>query len=139
MERRRVGAPNDRGCADKICKRIHPDGEVTSWSGAESAHPIIGDVRIKYVSVYPDGNVTSWSGAESAAGSAGFTSFRRIVAPRLMPAPKTRRFYRQDLNVYTPILKFVKIFDISKLFVSALQFCLVSRFFSLCTDGRNSR
>ena len=43
-----------------------------------------------------------------AAPSQGCTSFRRIVAPRLMPAPKNRRFYRQDLDVYTPILKSVQ-------------------------------
>ena len=39
--------------------------------GAESAHPIIGDVRIKYVSVYPDGKVTSWSEGAGDPGAIG--------------------------------------------------------------------
>ena len=39
--------------------------ESAAGNGAESAHPIIGDVRIKYVSVYPDGKVTSWSSVEA--------------------------------------------------------------------------
>ena len=46
-------------------------GKVTSWSGAESAHPIIGDVRIKYVSVYPDGKVTLWSEGGGDPGAIG--------------------------------------------------------------------
>ena len=42
-------------------------------NSAESAHPIIGDVRIKYVSVYPDGNVTSWSEGAGDPGAIGST------------------------------------------------------------------
>ena len=44
---------------------------VTSWSGAESSHPIIRDVRIKYVSVYPDGKVTLWSEGAGDPGAIG--------------------------------------------------------------------
>ena len=47
--------------------------ESAAGSGAESAHPIIGDVRIKYVSVYPDGNVTSWSEGAGDPGAIGST------------------------------------------------------------------
>ena len=54
----------------KVCIGFH-HSKVTSWSGAESAHPIIGDVRIKYVSVYPDGKVISWSEGAGDPGAIG--------------------------------------------------------------------
>ena len=45
--------------------------ESAAGNGAESAHPIIGDVRIKYVSVYPDGKVTLWSEGAGDPGAIG--------------------------------------------------------------------
>ena len=37
----------------KVCIGFH-HSKVTSWSGAESAHPIIGDVQERFVDIYPD-------------------------------------------------------------------------------------